>query len=54
MRVDIGNNDIGILGLGVMGFNLALNIESKGFCVAGYENNSEHLNSLPVSSKKLN
>ncbi|MBT6305217.1 MAG: NADP-dependent phosphogluconate dehydrogenase, partial [Rhodospirillaceae bacterium] len=23
-------------------------------CVAGYENNSEHLNSLPVSSKKLN
>ena len=54
MRVDIGNNDIGILGLGVMGFNLALNIESKGFCVAGYENNSELLKSLPTSSKNLN
>ena len=54
MRVDIGNNDIGILGLGVMGFNLALNIKSKGFSVAGYENNSDLLKSLSNSSKDLN
>ena len=54
MRVDIGNNDIGILGLGVMGFNLALNIKSKGFSVAGYENNSDLLKSLSNSSKGLN
>ena len=29
--------DIGIIGLGVMGSNLALNIESKGFKVIGYD-----------------
>jgi len=29
--------DIGMIGLGVMGGNLALNIESRGYCVAGYD-----------------
>jgi 6-phosphogluconate dehydrogenase len=29
--------DIGVVGLGVMGGNLALNIESRGFAVAGYD-----------------
>ena len=29
--------DIGVVGLGVMGSNLALNMERHGFCVAGYD-----------------
>ena len=29
--------DIGVVGLGVMGANLARNIESHGFPVAGYD-----------------
>ena len=32
-----GNREIGIVGLGVMGRNLALNIAEKGFSVAGYD-----------------
>ncbi len=28
---------IGVVGLGVMGHNLALNMERNGFCVAGYD-----------------
>ncbi len=28
---------LGIIGLGVMGRNLALNAESKGFSVAGFD-----------------
>lgn len=32
--------DIGIIGLGVMGCNLALNITDHGFSVAGYDNDS--------------
>lgn len=31
-------SDIAVIGLGVMGQNLALNIESKGFSVVGYDN----------------
>ena len=31
------NYKIGVVGLGVMGANLARNIESKGFPVAGYD-----------------
>ena len=30
----MGHNDIALIGLGVMGSNLALNIASKGFNVA--------------------
>src|SRR6478672_8835107 len=29
--------NIGVVGLGTMGMNLALNIESKGFSVAGFD-----------------
>ena len=29
--------DIGVVGLGVMGSNLALNMERNGFRVAGYD-----------------
>ena len=31
------SNNIGVVGLGVMGANLARNIESRGFTVAGYD-----------------
>ncbi len=33
----MGNQQLGVVGLGVMGKNLGLNAESKGFSVAGYE-----------------
>ncbi|MFB3777926.1 MAG: NADP-dependent phosphogluconate dehydrogenase [Bryobacteraceae bacterium] len=33
--------DIGVIGLGVMGQNLALNIESRGYSVAGFDLDSE-------------
>ena len=33
----MGKNHLGIIGLGVMGRNLALNAASKGFSVAGYD-----------------
>jgi len=32
----MGNADIGLIGLAVMGENLALNLESKGFHTAVY------------------
>ena len=31
------NYKIGVVGLGVMGHNLALNMERNGFAVAGYD-----------------
>jgi 6-phosphogluconate dehydrogenase len=34
--------DISIIGLGVMGANLARNLADKGYCVAGYDRSSEH------------
>ena len=33
----MGKANIGIIGLGVMGHNLALNMERNGFAVAGYD-----------------
>ncbi len=33
----MSNYQLGIIGLGVMGKNLALNAESKGFPVAGFD-----------------
>ena len=33
----MSNQQIGVIGLGVMGLNLALNMESKGFPVAVYD-----------------
>jgi len=43
--------DIGIIGLGVMGRNLALNIADHGFAVAGYDLDKEKAGSL-VNEKK--
>tara|TARA_Y100000588_G_scaffold355648_1_gene411083 strand:- start:1284 stop:2687 length:1404 start_codon:yes stop_codon:yes gene_type:complete len=37
MTKKIGGEDIGIIGLGVMGLNLALNISDKGFTVIAYD-----------------
>jgi 6-phosphogluconate dehydrogenase len=37
---EMAKADIGVLGLGVMGRNLALNIADRGFTVAGYERDS--------------
>src|SRR5512140_2520242 len=33
--------DIGVVGLGVMGQNLALNMQSRGFSVAGFDLDAE-------------
>lgn len=38
--------DIGMIGLGVMGSNLVLNIADHGFTVAGYDQNPEKLQAL--------
>lgn len=40
------NCDIGVAGLGVMGANLALNLERNGFCVAGYDLDAAKTQSL--------
>jgi len=39
-------NDIGVIGLGVMGANLARNLASRGFRVAGYNRNPERVQDL--------
>lgn len=38
--------DIGVIGLAVMGENLVLNMESKGFCVAVYNRSRERVDSF--------
>jgi 6-phosphogluconate dehydrogenase len=43
--------DIGVVGLGVMGRNLALNIADHGFAVAGYDLDREKVNSLENEKK---
>ena len=45
--------DIGMVGLGVMGRNLVLNIAEHGFSVAGYDNDQEKVASLQAESKGL-
>jgi 6-phosphogluconate dehydrogenase len=40
------NDDIGIIGLGVMGRNLALNVADHGFAVAGYDLDKDKVDSL--------
>jgi 6-phosphogluconate dehydrogenase len=47
--LDAANNnqaDIGLIGLAVMGENLALNIESRGYCVAVYNRTPEKTHSF--------
>lgn len=44
--------DIGIVGLGVMGRNLALNIADHGFGVAGYDKDKGQVSNLRVEAEK--
>ena len=46
-------SNIGILGLAVMGANLAINMESKGFTVSVYNRTTEKVTkpSIPTTSK---
>ncbi len=44
--------DICIIGLGSMGFNLTLNIISKGYQVTGFDKNSELLKKLKLNPQK--
>src|SRR4029078_9863691 len=41
IKMNSNQCDIGLIGLGVMGENLALNMESKGFSVAGFNRTTE-------------
>ena len=41
-----GNYEIGMIGLGTMGRNLALNIADKGFPVAGYDTDQKQVDAL--------
>ena len=45
---------VGIIGLGVMGENLALNIESRGFSVAGFDLDSKKVDSFASRTKGKN
>ena len=45
---------IGIVGLGVMGENLALNMESKGFPVAGFDLDSKKVDSFAQKTSGKN
>ncbi|MGB6976762.1 MAG: NADP-dependent phosphogluconate dehydrogenase [Gammaproteobacteria bacterium] len=45
--------EIGMVGLGVMGRNLLLNMADHGFAVAGYDKDRDKVDSLRKESKKL-
>ncbi|MDY0020122.1 MAG: NADP-dependent phosphogluconate dehydrogenase [Anaerolineae bacterium] len=44
--------DIGLVGLGVMGRMLALNIERHGYCVAGYDVDEEKVNAFEADRQE--
>jgi 6-phosphogluconate dehydrogenase len=46
-------SEIGMVGLGVMGANLVLNIAEHGFAAAGYDRDSQKVNSLAAQASKL-
>ena len=50
----IGQCQIGMVGLGVMGRNLLLNMADKGFVVAGYDKDTDKVDSLRKESKETN
>ncbi|MFE5321887.1 NADP-dependent phosphogluconate dehydrogenase [Paenibacillus sp. NPDC056579] len=50
----MAKQQIGVVGLAVMGKNLALNIESKGFSVAVYNRSAEKTNELLAEAKGKN
>ncbi len=45
-QVETGSMDIGLIGLGVMGSNFALNIADHGFSVAGYNRKEDKIKQL--------
>ena len=45
--------EIGIIGMGVMGNNLLLNMEDKGFTVAGFDRNPSKVKKLQEASKNI-
>ncbi|URJ29558.1 NADP-dependent phosphogluconate dehydrogenase [Blochmannia endosymbiont of Camponotus modoc] len=45
---------IGIIGMGVMGRNLALNIESKGYCVTIYNRSKDKTDAVVTTNPKKN
>ncbi|URJ28833.1 decarboxylating NADP(+)-dependent phosphogluconate dehydrogenase [Blochmannia endosymbiont of Camponotus sp. C-046] len=45
---------IGIIGMGVMGRNLALNIESKGYCVVVYNRSKNKTDAIVANNSKKN
>jgi 6-phosphogluconate dehydrogenase len=47
-------NDIGVIGLGVMGANLLMNMADKGFSVAGYDKDSSKVESLRKDTEGKN
>ena len=44
---------IGLIGLGKMGFNLARNIKSKGHDVIAFDINENILNEIYINEKKI-
>jgi 6-phosphogluconate dehydrogenase len=50
----MGKQQLGVVGLGVMGKNLGLNAESKGFSVAGYEVDAEKAKKVAAEVKGKN
>jgi 6-phosphogluconate dehydrogenase len=51
----MGKYHLGVMGLGVMGKNLALNAESKGFSAAGYTRNADRVRAFiaEAAGKKI-
>ena len=47
-----GQSDIGMIGLGVMGRNLILNIADHGYSVVGYDKNPNQIQELRVAVEK--
>ena len=47
----MAKQQVGIIGLGVMGENLALNIESRGFSVAGFDLDAKKVESFATRTK---
>lgn len=50
----MGKNQIGVIGLAVMGKNLALNIESRGFSISVYNRSSEKTDELVAEAAGKN
>lgn len=50
----IKKNDVGVIGMGIMGRNLALNIESRGYNVAIYNRSKEKIDLIIVNALKKN